>query len=154
MLKPAVVLAFLLAPLSLFASAREHSFTILTPVLAPANLASANQSWVNPVAAGEVRQYTDGTRWMFTEAAGGTNAIAAPRSLSTVVQVSRNPRSFATLQNTGAVDVWIAFGGSRPTAGAGLKLIPGAFVFLKRYDGIVWALPASGTGVLSITELF
>jgi len=143
----------LFSTLSLLAAAREHSFTVATPVLAPANLSAANTDWTYPVAAGEIRQFTDGTRWMFTAAVGGTNTIAAARTLSGVIQVSRNPRSFATIQNTGEVDVWIAFGGTVPTAGAGLKLVPGAFVSLKLYDGPVWALPASGTGVLSVTDI-
>lgn len=77
-------------------------------------------------------------------------AAAAPSTSAAVVVAADASNKEVTLQNNGAVDIWIGDSNIDPSANRGYKLVVDASVIWNTAAAI-YARTASGTGVLSIT---
>ncbi len=131
------------------ASPGAHSISTNAVTVLPARPISNAPVWsTNTVAAiGNVFLYTDYQNYM-AKASGALPA--APDS--NYVKVFSGSRGFATVQNTGTTDIWVAFG-TAAVLDSGLKLVPGAVVSVKDYQGLISTVSSAAGGTVATTEV-
>jgi len=135
----------------LHASPGSHTVTTNAQTVLPARPILAAPAWsTNAVAAiGSVYKTSDGAYYM-AKVAGALPATPTPAA--SYPQVTSGHRAFATVQNTGATDIWVAFGAAA-VSGAGLKLVPGAVVSVRDYQGLVSTVSSAAGGTVATTEV-
>ena len=134
---------------SLLASPGSHTVTTNAQTVLPARPILAAPAWSTNTTAviGDVYKTQDGTYYMALAA----GALPAAPTASYQRLFPRD-RAFATVQNTGATDIWVAFGAAA-VSGAGLKLVPGAVVSVRDYQGLVSTVSSAAGGTVATTEV-
>ncbi len=135
----------------LHASPWAHTVSTNAQTVLPSRPIMAAPAWsTNTVAViGDVFQYSDGA-YHVALAEGALPATPSPAA--SYPRISKGPRGFATIQNTGSTDIWVAFG-EAAVSGSGLKLVSGAVVSVKDYQGLVSVLSSAAGGTVATTEV-
>jgi len=147
------IAAILLLPLFLAVAAQAspgaHTVSTNAVTVLPARPIMSATTWSTNATSvvGQVFKYSDGT-YRMAKVAG-----ALPASPTTdYPQVFSGGRGFLTVQNTGATDIYVAFG-EAAVSGAGLKLAAGAVASVNDYQGLVSVVSSAAGGSVTTTEV-
>jgi len=148
-MKLLTAVALLLTTLTLAAAPGAHTVSTNAVTVLPARPILAAPAWsTNAVAViGSVYKTSDGAYYM-AKVAGALPASPTADYPS----VFSGSRGFLTVQNTGATDIFVAFG-TAAVVDSGLKLAPGAVASVNNYQGLVSAVSSAAGGSAATTEV-
>jgi len=146
-----IALSVLAVSTIILASPGTHSVSTNAVTVLPARLVAYQAAWTNGTVAviGDVFRYTD---YQFYMAKVAGALPAAPTNTTSYAKVFSGARGFATVQNTGATDIWLAFGASA-VLNSGVKLTAGTAISTDGYQGLISAISSATNGTVATTEV-